>query len=143
MVSDILKRILPVLAALLASAACDRPYSLDLPLAVDSHEYSLGAKAGEARIFFYTTRAWTISLEPGDCSWASLNRTSGNGKADVEEIIVSYGQNDGSDRSVTLNIKAGKLHEQISIYQTGSVRDWWDGPAAVDDLEVRPQENVQ
>ena len=127
---------LPLLVALFALFACDKPFSMDLPLAVDSHEYSLTSKAGVARIFFYTTRAWTLSLEPADCSWASVDKTSGSGKEDVEEILFSYENNSNPDRQVTLVITAGDLQEKITMSQTGVVREWWDGSVSIDDLHT-------
>ena len=128
------KKGLLFIAALSALIACDKPFSLDLPLAVDSHEYTLSSKAGEARIFFYTTKAWTLSLEPADCPWAYVSRTSGDGKEDVEEIIFTYDKNADPDRQVTLVITAGELQERIKMLQTGVAREWWDGSTSIEDL---------
>lgn len=139
MVSKSIKTVLPFIMALQLLSACDKPFTLELPLAVDSHEYALGTEAGEARLFFYTTHAWKISLEPSDCSWASVNRTSGSGEEDVEEIIFSYQENSDSDRQVVIVIDAGDLQEKITMSQKGLVREWWDGSVSVDDLVVKPQ----
>ena len=138
MVSKTMKRCMLLCAALFALAACDKPFVLDLPLAVDSHEYTLSSKAGEARIFFYTNRDWTISLEPADCSWATVNRTSGNGDDPAEEILFTYEENQDADRQVNIVITAGDLQEKITMSQTGLYRDWWDGSTSVDDLIVKP-----
>ena len=139
MVSKTMKICLLLCAALFALAACDRPFVLDLPLAVDSHEYTFSSKAGEARIFFYTTKQWTITLDPVDCSWASVNRISGDGQAPVEEILFTYEENQEADRKVTIVISAGELQEMITMSQTGAVRDWLDGSSGIDDLIVKPQ----
>ena len=139
MVSKMIKNGVLLMAALLILVSCDKPFKLDLPLAVDSHEYTLSAKAGQARIFFYTNRSWTLTIEPADCSWAYVNRTSGNGKDDVEEILFTYDQNENPDREVVLHITAGDLHESIKMFQTGIAREWWDGSVSVDDLVVKPQ----
>lgn len=138
MVSKMIRKGLPFIVALLAFAACEKPYRLELPLAVDSREYHLSKNEGVARIFFYTTMPWTITLEPAECSWASINRTSGSGEDDVEEILVTYGQNSDPDREVTIVIKAGELQEQIRLFQTGVAKEWWDGSCTVDDLVVKP-----
>ena len=138
MVSKMIRKGLPFIVALLAFAACEKPYKLELPLAVDSREYHLSKSGGVARIFFYTTHEWTISLEPADCTWASINRTSGSGAEDVEEILVTYQQNSEPDREVTIVINAGELQEQIKLFQTGVVKEWWDGSFSVDDLVVKP-----
>lgn len=138
MVSKILNKGLLLIAALLVFSACEKPFKLDLPLAVDSHEYKLSAKAGQARIFFYTTQQWSLSFEPADCAWATVNATSGDGLADVEEIVFTYDQNEDADRQVTLVITAGDLQEKVTMFQTGTVRDWWDGSVGVDDLVVKP-----
>ena len=138
MVSKMIRKGLPFIAAMLAFISCEKPFKLELPLAVDSREYHLNQNEGVARIFFYTTNAWTITLEPADCSWASINRTAGSGEDDVEEILVTYGQNSEPDREVTIVIKAGELQEQIRLFQTGVAKDWWDGSYSVDDLVVKP-----
>ena len=139
MVSKMMKKCLLLCTALYALAACSKPFELDLPLAVDSHEYKLSSKAGEARIFFYTTQPWTIAFEPAECAWATLNRMSGDGKDQVEEILFTYEQNNDPDREVTLVITAGNLKEEIIMFQTGTSRGWWDGSIGVDDLIIKPQ----
>ena len=139
MVSNIMKKGLILFAAALAFIACDKPFTLDLPLAVDSHEYILSSKEGQARIFFYTTHPWTITFEPSDCSWATLDRVNGTGKEDVEEILFTYQQNLDPDRQVVLVISAGELQEKITMSQTGIAREWWDGSVGVDDLVIKPQ----
>ena len=138
MVSKMIRKGLPFIVALLAFISCEKPYKLELPLAVDSREYYLSKDEGVARIFFYTTHEWTISLEPVDCTWASINRTSGNGEDDVEEILFSYDENADPDREVTIVINAGELQEQIKMFQTGVAKEWWDGSFSVDDLVVKP-----
>lgn len=140
MVSKIIRKGLPFIVALLAFSSCDRPFRLDLPLAVDSHKYEFASQAGEARIFFYTTEAWTISFEPADCSWASVSRTSGNGKEDVEEIMFTYKENRLLTRQVTLVIDAGGLQERVTMVQNGTMADSWGDSLTVDDLVVvKPQ----
>ena len=138
MVSKIIMKVLPFCALLLALGACSKPFSLDLPLAVDSRKYELTPDAGEARIFFYTTKSWKVTIEPEDCDWAKLNRTSGDGKDDVEELILKYDENNQPDRQVTLVISAGNLQEKITMSQKGIYREWWDGSVTVDDLEIKP-----
>lgn len=138
MVSKITKHIYILFVLMLAVTACNKPFTLDLPLAVDSHEYTLSSKAGQARIFFYTNRAWTLSLEP-ECLWASISRASGDGQEDVEEILFTYEQNEEIDRHVTLVITAGDLQEKIVMSQTGLARDLLEGSQTIDDLIVKPQ----
>lgn len=138
MVSKIITKGLLLFAAILLLSSCEKKFQLDLDLAVDSHEYSLSSKAGQARIFFYTNKSWNITLEPADCSWALLNRTSGNGKEDVEELLFTYEENPDPDRQVKLVIKAGDLKEEVIMFQKGIAREWWDGSTSVDDLVVKP-----
>lgn len=134
MVTKIIRKGLPFLAAIITLVSCDKPFTMDLPLAVDSHEYTLTSKAGTARIFFYTTSAWTLALDPSDCAWASVNRTSGDGKEDVEEILFTYGENTDPDRQVNLVITAGGLQQVITMSQKGTTRDRWDGTVSIDEL---------
>ena len=138
MVSKMIKKVFPFVVALLAAVACSKPYELDLPLAVDSHQYNLSKKAGTARIFFYTTHAWNISLEPADCDWATLSRTSGDGKEPVEELLFNYDINANQDRQVTIVINAGGLHQKILMFQAGEAKGWWDDSFSVGDLEIVP-----
>ena len=139
MVSKIMKKAAPIIAALFALLSCDKPFALDLPLAVDSREYNISSKAGQTRIFFYTNRAWTLSVEPADCSWGTVNKTSGNGEDDVEEIVFTHEQNTDTDREAVLVITAGDLQERIKIFQPGLAKEWWDGSTSVDDLVIKPQ----
>lgn len=139
MVSRIIKTGVTLAVAILSLVCCDKPFKLDLDLAVDSHEYKVSSKAGQARIFFYTNKSWTLSLEPAGCSWGAVNKTSGNGKADVEEILFTYGENTDIDREATLVIKSGGKQEMIRIFQTGLSKEWWNGSVSVDDLVVKPQ----
>lgn len=138
MVSKITKHIYILFVLMLAVTACNKPFTLDLPLAVDSHEYTLSSNAGQARIFFYTNRAWSLSLEP-ECPWGSISRTSGDGHEDVEELLFTYEQNEEIDRHVTLVITAGDLQEKIVMSQTGLARDLLEGSQTIDDLIVKPQ----
>lgn len=139
MVSKVMKKGLLLMASLLVFASCDKPFTLDLPLAVDSHEYNLDSKEGQARIFFYTTMPWNIALEPADCSWGVLDRTSGTGEEAVEQILFTYQENQDPDRQLTLVISAGELQERITLSQKGIAREWWDGSVGVDDLVIKPQ----
>ena len=153
MVSKIIRFAMPAIAVLLMVAGCNKPYTLDLPLAVDSRDYSINAKAGKTRVFFYTDRAWniTLSYEPATREWASINRTSGDGKEQIEEIMFTYQANPYQERKVTLIIQAGNLQERITFTQKGEggidpdmppfnpedVLEWTEGSTA-DDLEVKP-----
>ena len=137
--SNMIKKGALVIAALFALLSCSKPFELELPLAVDSREYNITSKAGQARIFFYTNRSWTLSIEPADCSWATVNKTSGDGKADVEEIIVTHQKNIDEDREAFLVISAGNLQEKIKIFQPGVTKEWWDGSTSVDDLVIVPR----
>lgn len=139
MVSKVMHKGLLLIATLLIFSACEKPFQLNLSLAVDSHEYNLSTKAGQARIFFYTNRSWSITTEPAECSWAVISKTSGTGEEDVEELVITYEQNEEMDRQLTLIITAGDLQESITLFQTGVARDWWDGSTSIDDLIVKPQ----
>lgn len=154
MVSKIIRFVMPLVTVLLMAAGCNKPYTLDLPLAVDSHDYSINAKAGKTRVFFYTDRAWTITLsyDPAVREWASINRTSGDGQEQVEEIMFTYDANPYQERKVTLIIQAGDLQETITFTQKGEggidpsmppfnpddVLEWTEGSSTADDLIVKP-----
>lgn len=156
MVSKISRLALPLVASLLCLFGCDKPYSIEYPLAVDSNAYNITAKAGKTRVFFYTDRAWTVSLEyePATRQWASLDKYSGNGEADVEALMLTYEKNPYQERKVTIVINAGDLQEEITFTQAGEggidpalppfkeedVKEWTDGSSSVEDLNVvKPQ----
>lgn len=101
--------------ALLAAAACDKPFEMDLPLAVNQHTISLKKEAGSTHILIWSDGSWTARFDhPVD--WGSLNKASGMGNSD---IVFSYAANYGISRSVGLVLEKGELRDTITINQDG------------------------
>ena len=111
-----------ILAALVAAVAvfsCDKPFELDLPLAVNNHNLTLQKTAGSTHILVYANGPWTAEFSR-NVEWASLNKLSGEGNND---LVLSYSANYGISRSVGIILAAGALKDTINITQIGEVSE--------------------
>ena len=109
-----------ILAAAVAAVAvfsCDKPFELDLPLAVNNHKLTLQKEAGSTHILVYANGPWTAEFSR-NIEWASLNKLSGEGNND---LVLSYSANYGISRNVGIILSAGALKDTISITQIGEV----------------------
>jgi len=106
-----------LLPAALALASCDKAFELRLPLAVDSHRLKLSQEEGSTHILVYADGAWTASFDR-ELSWASLDRTSGEGNS---EVVFSYGENLGIARQARLILTKGNLRDTVCLTQAGPV----------------------
>lgn len=106
--------------ALLTAVSCgDKPFELDLPLAVDSRRLELTQPAGSTHILVYSTGAWTAEFDP-KVEWASLNKTSGEGNSD---LVFTYSANYGISRMLNLVLRKEDLRDTIRISQAGSITE--------------------
>ncbi len=113
-----MKHIISIFASTaLMLASCDRAFELDLPLAVDSHRLSIGQEEGTTHILVYADGPWTASFDT-DLTWATLDRTSGDGNS---EVVFSYSENFGIARQARLVLTKGDLKETVHITQSGPV----------------------
>ncbi|MBQ7749681.1 MAG: BACON domain-containing protein [Bacteroidales bacterium] len=111
-----------ILAAAVAAVAvfsCDKPFELDLPLAVNNHKLTLQKEAGSTHILVYANGPWTAEFSR-NIEWASLNKLSGEGNND---LVLSYSANYGISRNVGIILSAGALKDTISITQIGEVAE--------------------
>ena len=104
-------------AALLAlgAAACDKPYEMNLPLAVNQHTISLKQEAGSTHILVWSDGDWKARFDK-PIDWGSLNKESGFGNSD---IVFTYATNYGLSRTIGLVLEKGELRDTIHINQDG------------------------
>lgn len=95
--------------------ACDKPFEMNLPLAVNSHKLSLNETAGSTHILVWSDGLWTASFGR-EINWGSLNKLEGQGNSDLE---FSYSANYGVARSVELILAKGELRDTILLVQKG------------------------
>ena len=110
------KNLIISLMVLLATLSCSKPYSLELPLAVDSRNLIVKSEEGLTHILVYSTEDWTASI-PADAEWLTLSGTSGNG-----EFVASYGFNDGLSRKTTIHLSSASRSIDIAFMQSGEVK---------------------
>lgn len=118
--NTIIRRIAMVAAAAAAAfgalVSCDKPYEMDLPLAVSQHKITLPKEAGSTHIIVYSDGAWTARLGT-PVTWGGLNKVSGEGNSD---IVFNYSANYGLSRTVNLILAKGELRDTIAINQNGA-----------------------
>lgn len=104
------------LAALMLFA-CDKPFEMNLPLAVNSHKLTFESSAGSSHILIWSDGDWTASFGR-EINWGSLNKLEGQGNSDLE---FSYSANYGVTRSVELILAKAELRDTILLVQKGAV----------------------
>lgn len=108
-------------AVALTFMACDdKPFELELPLAVTSHQLDLAQPSGSTHIMVYSTGSWSAVFAQ-QVDWASLNKMSGEGNAD---LVFSYSANYGVSRYVDLILSKGsELSDTIRVCQAGKISE--------------------
>ena len=104
------------LAALMLFA-CDKPFEMNLPLAVNSHKLTFESAAGSSHILIWADGDWTASFGR-QINWGSLNKLEGSGNSDIE---FSYSANYGVTRSIELILTKAELRDTILLVQKGAV----------------------
>lgn len=97
------KWIVCVLALLMMTAACQKPYKTQIELGVNHEAIDLPSfEAGHCFITVFSTGTWTIKLSPS-VDWAKLDHASGEG---VDYVRLDYQENlSGDDRSATVVVE--------------------------------------
>ena len=109
--------IIPLFFWLMLAGACSKPYSLELPLAVDSRNLIVKPAEGLTHIMVYATEAWTATI-PADAAWLTLENPSGDGNG---EFVASYGLNDGLARRTVITLATASRSIDITFMQSGEV----------------------
>lgn len=113
------KHIFQILGGLIMAAfitlACDKPYEMNLPLAVNSHKLTFENTSGSTHILIWADGNWKARFDR-NINWGSLNKLEGTGNSDLE---FSYSANYGVTRSVDLILTKGELCDTIVLVQNG------------------------
>lgn len=104
---------------MMLAAGCQKPYELNLPLAVTSNTLNLAKEAGSTHILVYSTGKWTAAFTE-EVKWGSISKTSGEGNND---LIFSYSTNYGVSRKVGLVFTSGGLRDTVMLVQAGEIAD--------------------
>ena len=117
----VMKRTIHTLAALALAAAavfsCEKPFEMNLPLAVNSRKLTLESNSGSTHILVWSDGNWTADFGR-QIDWGSLNKLEGTGNGD---ILFSYAANYGVTRSVDLILSKGELRDTIVLVQKGQL----------------------
>ena len=109
--------LISLLAAALSFAGCNRPFEMDLPLAVNSREIDLDELTGSTHILVYGDGTWNVKFtEPVE--WASLDRLEGSGNS---EIVLSYAANYGLPRRLAIALSRNEYADTIVVNQAGAL----------------------
>ncbi len=104
------------LSAALAVTGCNKPFELDLPLAVNSREIDLDNLTGSTHILVYADGAWNVKFSEA-VEWASIDRLSGDGNS---EIVLSYAANFGLPRRLAIAFSRNEHVDTVVVNQAGA-----------------------
>lgn len=116
---NIFKSLVAAVAASVMIASCDKPYELDIPLAVSTRDIQLTKAAGSTHVLVYSTGDWTASFTD-KVDWASLDRLSGSGNS---EFVFSYSENYGIARRVGIVLKTSEAVDTVFMTQAGALAE--------------------
>ena len=112
---DMIRALLAAALLSLGAVACDKPYEMNLPLAVNQHLITLQKEAGSTHILVWSDGGWSARFDK-PIDWGSLNKATGEGNSD---IVFTYSTNYGISRTVGLVLERGELRDTIQINQDG------------------------
>ncbi len=110
-----LSGIMPLLIALLLMTGCEMNSDMDLPLNVNSNEYTLTSSSGITSIPIYSNGEWSARLSE-NVNWATINRLGGTSNGLIE---FKYAANYGVARAVELIVTKGGQEQIIRLTQEG------------------------
>lgn len=109
-----MRKLIAILAAVLCLAACQKPYTTQIDLGVNSEEIILpSALEGHCFITVYSNASWTIAVTEGS-GWATLSEASGEG---IGYVRLDFTENFGTEER-TAKVKvagSGKVCEILVI----------------------------
>lgn len=115
-----MKRIIAILSVFtLLLSACDKPYQLDLPLAVTSRNLSLTKDGGSTHVLVYSTGHWTAHFTHS-VNWASLSKVEGDGNTD---LVFDYSANYSIARKVGIALEMGEHRDTVWMTQAGAITE--------------------
>lgn len=103
------------------AVACNRPYSLDLDLAVSRNDIKVSASAGKDYFVVYSTGSWTIDMEPESAGWVRLSDVSGRKE---KVVYVMFDENPSVSRAVTFTVTSGDRTCTVYLAQEGAAGEY-------------------
>ena len=97
--------------------SCQKPYEMDLPLAVSRANFTVKKEAGQVFFIVYSQGKWTAEFET-PITWAQLSRTSGDNHTQVN---VTYDENADLSRGVNIIVRSGDLTEKVYLSQKAGI----------------------
>ena len=97
--------------------SCQKPYEMDLPLAVSRANFTLKKEAGQIFFIVYSQENWTADFER-PVTWARLSRTSGG---NYQQVNVSYDENTDLSRGVYIIVRSGNLTKKVYVSQNAGM----------------------
>lgn len=97
----------------LPTGSCQKPYEMDLPLAVSRANFTVKQNAGQVFFIVYSQQKWTAEFET-PITWAQLSRTSGDNHTQVN---ITYDQNNDLSRGVNIIVRSGNLTRKVYLSQ--------------------------
>ena len=73
---DMIRALLAAALLSLGAVACDKPYEMNLPLAVNQHLITLQKEAGSTHILVWSDGGWSARFDK-PIDWGSLNKATG------------------------------------------------------------------
>lgn len=113
-----MKKIISLFFALAClCTACNRPFEMDLPLAVSSNRVELKKEAGSTHVLVYSSKKWTAKFAE-EVDWASIDKNEGEGN---NEFVFTYSENYGIARKVDVVLETVSEKETITFIQAGAI----------------------
>ena len=97
--------------------SCQKPYEMDLPLAVSRANFTVKKEAGQVFFIVYSQANWTAELER-PVTWLRLSRTSGS---NYQQVNVSYDENADLSRGVNIIVRSGNLTKKVYVSQNAGI----------------------
>lgn len=108
-------RILAVVAVVIASGSCQKPFEKHYDLSVDSYAYSLSHIGDTFPLYVYCSGDWTAEFD-AEVDWIRIvdNTDKGTGTGVVR---IQYKDNDDALREVSLILRSGRFEQTVKISQ--------------------------
>ena len=97
--------------------SCQKPYEVDLPLAVSRANFTVKKEAGKVFFIVYSQQSWTAEFD-APITWARLSRTSGDNQTQVN---VEYDENADLSRGVHIVVRSGNLTRKVYLSQNAGI----------------------